>query len=269
MSERSGRGEEAPSETVHDLVARTHAREGSAIVAPDRATDYSARAFATGVRKAANLFSHYGVGPDRPLAVAVGPTDPADGTEAGRLGTAADPLLAILGGMVLGAPVDPDPGPAPTGTTLDVRALVVPTPWLDRYEVGPGTSVLAYGDPPEDPNVGQFERERWSENPTAPPEPLEPGRAAMRVGDSRLSHADLVGAAEAAIAASDLRGAAQVRVAAPIDSPEVFVTGILAPLLADVPIRPAPASRVADAETGVFAVSAGGDERWMQTQPIP
>ena len=245
----------APS-TVRDVISRTHRREGLALVAPERVTDYGAREFATGVWKAANLFTHYGVGAGRPLAVAVGPKAPPPDGEPGWLGTAADPLFALLGGMCLGAPVEPAPDPS---ATVEAPVLVAPTAWLDRFEVSAGTSVVAYGEPPDDPAVVHFERERWSENPTEPPEPLEPRRPALQVDERAYTHRALVALAAEVVETHDLGAVDRVRVAARVDSATGFVAGVLAPLLVGTPIRPVPGADEGDVEKGVFAV--GGTER--------
>ena len=248
--------------TVRAVVARTHDRGGPALVAPERATDYSAREFATGVRKAANLFSHYGVAAHRPVAVVVGPKDPPADAEPGWLGTAADPLLAMLGGMTLGVPVDlvTSAGTVESPTSVAAPLLVAPVAWLDRFAVSPGTAVVAYGGPPADPPVSHFERERWSENPTEPPEPLAPEREALRVGGEGYSHATLLDAARAVVTDFNITGATQVGVASRADSAGWFVAAVLAPLLAGVPIRPVPDAAARDGEEAVFVV-AGGERR--------
>jgi len=245
----------APS-TVRDVISRTHRREGLALVAPERVTDFGAREFATGVWKAANLFTHYGVGDGRPLAVAVGPKAPPPDGDPGWLGTASDPLFALLGGMCLGAPVDPAPDPS---AAVEAPVLVAPTTWLDRFEVSAGTTEVAYGEPPDDPAVGHFERERWSENPIEPPEPLEPERLALRVGERDITHRELVALATEVVDTNDLETVDRVRVAARVDSATRFVAGVLAPLLAGTPIRPVPDADEGDVERGVFAVA--GSER--------
>jgi hypothetical protein len=253
-------------ETIRELVALTHDRDGPAIVSPERATDYSARDFATGARKAANLLSHYGAGPDRPVAVAIGPKDPpADGTP-GWLGTAADPLLAILGAMTLGAPADPSPA---LDAPIEAPVLVAPAAWLHRVDVGPGTSVIAYGGPPEDPTVRHFERERWSENPTEPPEPLEPDRPAMRIEGDHRTHADLLTEAWSVLSGGGLDDAVRVEVATPVAKAGTFVAGVLAPLLAGVPVQPVPGEAAGDPEAdevgqGIFAVTDRGDRRRIE-----
>ena len=255
MDTGDGAGDGPPS-TVRDVISLTYQREGLALVAPERVTDYGSREFATGVRKAANLFTHYGAGPGRPVAVAVGPKEPPRDGNLGWLGTAADPLFALLGGMILGAPVDPAPEP---GATVEAPLLVAPAAWLDRFEVSAGTTVLAYGGPPADPAVVHFERERWSENPTDPPELLEPERLALQGGERDSTHRELVDLGAEVVDKNDLETVDRVRVAARVDSVARFVAGVLAPLLAGTPIRPVPGAADGDVEGGVFAVA--GSER--------
>lgn len=240
-------------QTVGALIDTVATRTGQALVSPARATDYSAAAVATGVRKAANLVHHYGVGRDRRLAVVVGPKDPRPSADPGWLGPAADPLLALLGGLLLGAPVDPAPDPP-----VDTAALVVPTAWLDRYPVSPGTSVLAYGGPPTVPEVSHFERERWSENAVRPPEPVAPETPAVHGTDAVYSHRDLLAATATVLAAHPVDEADRLRLAAPIDRPETLVAGALAPLAVGTPIQPVPQ---AAAERRGIVLQTGDTER--------
>lgn len=250
--------DDGPPSTVRDVVSRTHRREGLALVAPERVTDYGTREFATAVRKAANLFTHYGAGPGRPVAVAVGPKEPPRDGNPGWLGTAADPLFGILGGMILGAPVHPAPDP---GATVEAPVFVAPAAWLGRFEVSAGTTVLAYGEPPEDPAVVHFERERWSENPTEPPEPLAPEEPALRVDGRAITHRELVGLAAEVVDTHDLGAAERVRVATRVDSLDGFLAGVMAPLLAGTPIRPVRGAAAGDVEEGVFAVAGSQRHR--------
>ena len=140
-------------ETLADLVATGRDRRGTALAPPRRSTPYSYDEFCTGTCKAGNLLRHYGVHPGAAVTVVVGPKEPDSGDEPGRLGSGADPLLATLGATLVGATVDLTPGSA-----VDGRALVCPAAWLDRYDTGPGCSTIAYGGPPDDPDVVHFER---------------------------------------------------------------------------------------------------------------
>ena len=225
-------------ETVRAVLARAREHEGEALVAAGRATPYTHRDIATGAWKAGNLLAHYGVGAGRPVAVAVGPKTPGPAAEAGRLGAAADPLLAMLGAMAAGGAVAPvRDGP------VDAAALVAPAGWLDRFEPAPGTAVLAYGGPPADPAVAHFERERWSENPVEPPEPVAPADPALRGGAGSVSNRALVGAARDLAAEHGLGSGGTVRLAARVTSAGGFAAGVLAPLVAGATVRP-----VADAD---------------------
>lgn len=245
----------AEIETVRDLIDRLGTRQPPAYVSPARATDYSGAAVATAVRKAANLLPHYGVGRGRSLSVVVGPREPGPESAPGWLDAAADPFFAILGGLVLGAPVDPAPEPP-----VETAALVVPTAWLDRYPVGPGSSVLAYGDRPSEPTVAHFERERWSENPVTPPESITAAAPALRDGDTVYTHRALLRGVGRLGEHYDVAGADRVELRTAIDRPAALVAGVLAPLAVGTPIRPVPGVD-SPGRRGVVLVSDGTERR--------
>jgi hypothetical protein len=215
-------------ETVADIVAAGRDREGVVLSVPGRTTDYRYDDFCTSVWKSGNLFRHYGLRAGARATVAVGPKEPESGPE--RLGwpDSADPLLAVLGAAQLGATVDLGPE---QDTPVESRVFVLPAAWVDAYEAAPGTSLVAYGGPPEQSGVVHFERERWSENPMQPPEP-------PAAGDDLLaghSHGDLVGAAEGVVDEHGLTAEDRVALAAPLageDAPGALAAGVLAPMLA-------------------------------------
>jgi hypothetical protein len=207
-------------ETFVDLVADARDRSGNLLSVPGRTTDYSYADFCTDVWKAGNLFRHYGVRGGADCAVAVGPKE-GDG-EAGYA-DAADPLLAILGGAVLGARVDPDPR---VGEPVSARALVLPAAWVGRYEAEPGCSVIAYGGPPEAPSVVHFEQERWSENPTQPPGRVEAGTELL----GGHTQAELLDAAERVASERGIAAGDRVVVRAPLTTPGTLVAGLVAPM---------------------------------------
>ena len=227
--------------TLKDLVASGREREGVAIDALDRTTPYSYREFATNVWKAGNLLGHYGARGGT-VAVAVGPkAAEMDGAE--RFGTvdAAEPLLAILGGTLLGVPVTvlddggAENADAPSDSVKSVlpdetRVLVVPWGWVERYDPPPACSVIAYGGPPTAPSVAHFEAEMWSETPVEPPERVEMADDALRIDGESYTHGGLVAAIEAVVEALALDESSTVGLAVPVTSPGSFVAGVLAPL---------------------------------------
>ena len=247
----------AGSKTLKELIADAKDREGTVLDAAERSAPYSYREFATNCFKAGNLLGHYGVHPGAAVTVAVGPkeahgdsgaddgetsdgetsdgetsdggtsdgeiSDGGSGEDAiGFLG-AAEPLLAILGGASVGATVDVTPA-AP----VESRALVAPA-WRSSETV-PRCSTLAYGGPPEDPAVAHFEAELWSENPTAPPEPVAATDPALRADGESYSHETLLAVAENVVADHGLDDTSQVMLSARLTDPGALVAGVLAPL---------------------------------------
>lgn len=220
-------GSPVDAETVAGLVSAGRERDGTVVSVPGRTTDYSYADFCTDVWKSGNLLRHYGLRAGGDSAVVVGPkADDGDGAWDGKtMGwpDAADPLLAVLGAGVVGASIDLDPPPEP-----DCRTLVLPAARVDRYDPAPGCSLLAYGGPPETPGVAHFEGERWSENPTRPPDPAGPG-APLVGGVPQETLLDAAGsvASEVQLAAGD-----RVAVCTPLSTAGAVVSGLLAPMLA-------------------------------------
>ena len=228
--------------TLKELVADAKDREGTVLDAAERSAPYSYREFATNCFKAGNLLGHYGVHPGAAVTVAVGPkeapgdsgaddgetsdgetSDGGSGEDAiGFLG-AAEPLLAILGGASVGATVDVRPA-----EPVESRALVAPA-WRSSETV-PRCSTLAYGGPPEDPAVAHFEAELWSENPTAPPEPVAATDPALRADGESYSHETLLAVAGDVVADHGLDDTSQVMLSASLTDPGALVAGVLAPL---------------------------------------
>lgn len=209
-------------QTIGNLVADAREREATLFATPGP-TDHSYEAFLTTAWKAGNLLRHYGVRAGDAVAVVVGPAEPDDGDEPGWLGTSPTPLLAVFGGLLAGASVTLDPV-----TAVEVRALVAPTAWLDRYTPGPGTKPIGYGEQPADPTVAQFERESWSENPVAPPVDLDPTTTAVG-GSHPLAHGDLLAETRRIVDEYGLGAGDRVGIDAPV-TPGAFVAGVLAPL---------------------------------------
>lgn len=218
-------------ETLADVLAVARDRDGDAFTAAGRTTGYSCREFATTAWKAGNLFRHYGVRTGSRVAVVVGPKAPGDADEPGVLGASPDPLLATLGATLLGGvgTFDPD-------GEFDGDALVAPDGWLDDVETTPGCTRIAYGGPPEAPDVVHFEQATWSQNPVAPPEAegLASTDPAL-VDGAEYSQGDLLDRARTVVDAHDLAAGDRVAVTGRVDA-DVFAAGIVAPLLAGATI---------------------------------
>ncbi|MEF8887397.1 MAG: hypothetical protein V5A30_06280 [Haloarculaceae archaeon] len=247
-------------ETVADLVGAGRDRDGVVLSVPGRTTDYRYDDFCTSIWKSGNLLRHYGLRAGATATVAVGPKDPAGGPgEALGWLDSADPLLGLLGAAQLGATVDLDP---PADAAVEGRAFLLPAAWVGDYEAAPGTSVVAYGGPPEDSGVVHFERERWSENPMQPPDPPAGGDSLL----SGYTHGDLLSAARQVAEEHGLDEADRVALAAPLTGSGrrvagALAAGVLAPMVAGAAVvATGPAVGVgADEVEASVVVSADGD----------
>lgn len=206
------------------------------LVGPDRRTDalayelggnrsrsYSYDSLCTNAWKAGNLMRHYGVREGMTVGVVDGPKDP---DEPGPT-PIPETVLGLFGGLLNGAAVRFDPPASP-----DVRVLVAPAAWQDRYELPPGSKYLAFGGPPDDPTVAHFERELWSENPIPMPAEFDPETAALVTEATSFDHPTLLSAAQAVVAEHDLSDGDRVHIDAPLSDPGTVVAGIFAPLVA-------------------------------------
>ncbi len=220
-------------ETLAAVLARCRDREGTVLDAPERRTPYSYQEFAVNAWKAGNLLRHYGARRESHVALVVGPKAPDSGDPVGRLGGAVDPLVALFGAATVGATVDLTPT-----SPVTARALVAPDAWLGRYDVDPGCSLLAYGGPPDRADVAHFERERWSENPTEPPDTVDPDDPVLGVDGREYTHATLLDAATSLVEEYGLGPGDVVAVDAPLTSAGAVTAGVLAPTVAGGTIRP-------------------------------
>ena len=231
-------------DTIADLVADGRTHDGPLIDARERAAPYTYREFCTNVWKAGNLLGQYGAHPGSDGAVVIapkpdtnGPAPPpsdrpspaTDRSTPNIEGTidSADPLLAILGTTLVGACADLTPE-----TPVGARTLVVPAGahWQERYPATPRCSVLAYGGPPDDPGVVQFESALWSQNPTAPPERVDAETLAVRAHGETYTHGTLMAGAETVVETYGLDATSRVAVEHDWRSVETLLAGLLAPL---------------------------------------
>lgn len=230
-------------ETLKDLVAAGREREGRVLDIEGRPAPYTYQDLSTNVWKAGNLFTHYGVHVEGDLAVAVGPKSASGGRDETGYIDASEPLLAVLGGALVGGVVEM----APTAP-VETPVLVAPAHW--DIESAPACTRLAYGGPPTDPDVSHFERNVWSENPIEPPETVRPGQAALQAGDRKQwTHEDALAVARRAVTDGDIGPQSRVRLVGPLDGPGAFVAGIVAPMAVGATIV-VPDRALSDDESG-------------------
>lgn len=218
-------------ETLKDIVAAGRDRESTALNVVRRPAPYSYHKLSTNVWKAGNLLGHYGVHSVGELAVAVGPKRTDEDDPAGKRGDidSPEPLLAVLGGAIIGGVADLTPE-----EPVDAPALVSPAHW--DIETEPGCTRLAYGGPPTDPSVSHFERLVWSENPIEPPESVTPADGAVRFDGETWSHEEVLAVVGDLVDEYDIDEETHVVLAADVTTPGGFVAGLLAPLAVGAPI---------------------------------
>lgn len=220
-------------DTLRGLLARE--RRGEEIVLHDATTgrEYDARRLLTNAWKTSNFLHHCGVRGGHTVAI---------------VGKTPEALLGFLGATSLGAVTHFEPS-----TATDARAVVAPTEGIGRFDLPPGGTAIAYGEPPESAHVEHFERDVWSENPTLAPAPVDPTDRALATADGHYTHAETLAAAERAIEDADMQAGETVAVRAPLSRPGAVAAGVVAPLLADgVIVLP-------DSDTVVDVAVASGD----------
>jgi hypothetical protein len=199
-----------------DCVARDRRSDRPALRHPGSGRAYDWRRFCTTAWKVGNYLRNEGV------------------REGVVVGVAADrvpePVLTLVGVSMLGATVRFDP--PERGAQGDLKALVVPAARVEDYDHPAGTRYVAYGDEPADPSHAYFEREVWSENPTAPPDIVRPETALLAVDGDTVTHGAVLDAARAVVDEWDLDADDTVAVRGPLTHPGVVAAGIAAPLLA-------------------------------------
>lgn len=200
-------------DVLGDLVARSRRSDAPAFRHAPSGRAYDYHRFCTTTWKVGNLLRNEGVRSGATVVVAPDPEP--------------EPVLALFGSALLGASVRVG-GPA-----TDAKALVAPTDRVGDHDAGPGTRRIAYGDPPADPAVSHFERDVWSENPTEPPDVVDPDAPALVGTDRTCTHAGLLAAGRRAVDRWEaVEETNRMVVRAPLDHPGTVAAGLVAPLLA-------------------------------------
>lgn len=216
------------TETISSLVATGRTREGVLFEGPERATPYTFSEFCTNAWKAASLLRQYGAHRGSTVAVVFSPgteTPPGSGETVGL--ETVQPVLGFLGGALLGAQVDISPSSPVTARTF-VRP--VGNAWHERYDTSAGCSNLGYGGSPSDPAVTGFEGALWGQNPTEPPESVDPDTIAICCDGHEYTHEALLETAEWIITEYEVDEASRVGIRADIRRPATLVGGVLVPL---------------------------------------
>jgi hypothetical protein len=219
-----------------EAVSRDRRSDAPALRATGREYDY--RRFCTTAWKTGNLLRNEGVRSGMSVAIA---DDPAP-----------EAVLAFYGAALLGAAV----GFGPDALGERTKALVAPTPSLDDFDAGPRTRRVGYGSEPADPSVAYFERDVWSENPTEPPDRVDPEDTLLTTPDSTFTHGEVLDAARRVREEWTLDPDDAVAVRGSFTHPGTVAAGLVAPILAGAVV-------LLPGEDGVgdYAVGEGGPER--------
>lgn len=226
-----------------DAVSRDRRSAAPALRVGDREYDY--RRFCTTAWKTGNLLRNEGVRSGMAVAVAVD--------------LAPEAVLACYGAALLGATV----GFGPDALGDRTKALVVPTADLDGYAAGPRTRRIGYADEPADPGVAYFERDVWSENPTEPPDSVDPDDDLLRTPDSTYTHEAVLDAAWAVVEGWGLEPGDEVAARASFTHPGTVAAGLVAPVLAGAVVLLPDADDV-----GEYAVGGGGPEPAVEPDAV-
>jgi non-ribosomal peptide synthetase component F len=204
-------------EVLEDLVARDRRDDSTALRAAGSGRTYDYRRFCTTAWKVGNLLRHHGVRRGDVVAVADEPTP--------------EPVLTLYGAACMGAVVRFSDRPGRVGAA---RAVVVPRADLDAEAVAADTKPVCYDGPHEDPSVGHFERDVWSENPAVPPGDVAAGDPLLEADRKAYTHRRVL---EAAASVADHHGigtdtTVAIDPAAPLTRPAIVAAGVVAPILA-------------------------------------
>jgi hypothetical protein len=184
---------------------------------PER--QYDAGRLLTDARKTGNFLRQLGVAPGRVVAIADR--------------QAPESVLSLFGTALLGAAVrfvsieSEDRTADGNAGTETARVVLGPVGEIDRLAVD-APEAIVYGGAPDDPGTAYFERDVWSENPTFPPDTVDPRSDAFAADGQSYSHRSLLDAADR-VGSEDLAGI-EVVVRAPLSDPRTIAAGLLAPL---------------------------------------
>lgn len=206
-------------DVVGDLLARDRRSRDVALVTPD-GRERTYRDLITNAYKAANVLRYLGAREGSTVAV-----EPAPGLHT---------TLAFLGAAGLGAPVRFDPA---AGIERGDRVVLVDVADESTTEPAPGTSLAAFGGPPERPETTHWEQELWSENPGMPPSGVGPDDPVLRgtnrdEPDGDVSHRALLDAAGSVVDELRLEQGGRVVLRGDLADPRALAAGVVAPLAA-------------------------------------
>jgi len=208
-------------DVVGDILARERRSRDIALVTPD-GRERTYRDLITNGYKSANVLRYLGAREGSTVAV-----EPAPGLHT---------TLAFLGAAALGAPVRFDPE---AGIARGDRVVLVDVADEPSTEPAPGTSLAAFGGPPERPETTHWEQELWSENPGMPPSGVGPDDLVLREADGDgpdrsggVTHRALLDAAASVADEHGLGPGDAVTLRGDLSDSRALAAGLVAPLAA-------------------------------------
>lgn len=225
-------------DVLGDAVARDRRSDAPALRHAATGRSYDYRRFCTTAWKTGNLLRNEGVRAGMDVTVAPD--------------AAPEAVLTFYGAALLGARVEFEP----STVSEETKALVAPTLRLADYQAGPRTRRIGYGDGPDDPSVAHFERDVWSENPTAPPDEIAAEEPLVRASERTFDHRDILRAARTVVDDCGIEEGDEVTVRGSLTDPGVVAGGLVAPILAGATIVLADGGSD-DGVVGDVAVGAG------------
>ncbi|WP_306460008.1 class I adenylate-forming enzyme family protein, partial [Halococcus hamelinensis] len=226
----SGPLEPSVMDTLRGLLARERRNDRLALRDDRTGREYDTHRLLTNAWKVSNLLHQCGV---------------RAGHTVGLVGRTPEAVLAFLATASLGAVVRFDPS-----DENDLRAVVAPTDDLDRFDLPPGSTPVAYGAEPDDPGARYFERDVWSQNPTLAPSAVATDDPVL-TADASFSHADLLDGAERAVERVGMDAGRTVAVRAPLALAGTVAAGLVAPLLTDATVVFPDSDTVADVAVSI------------------
>ena len=230
-------------ELVGELVGRDRRSSEPAVVAGARSRTYSYFDTCNTAAKAGNVLRHVGVRPGDTVWIEPRP-DP-------------EVVFTFLGAAQLGAAtrfVGPHDAVEGYLGADEPRAVVVHAAAEAAADPAPGTSLVVYGDEPAGADVTHWETEVWSENPAAPPAPVEPEDTVLTHERTAFSHRWTLGTAEAVRAEYSIDADTTTVLRASIADPRAVAAAVIAPLVVGGTIA------LPDGDAPLDASSVEGDE---------
>ncbi|WP_330630104.1 hypothetical protein [Halocatena halophila] len=209
------------------LVARERRSNEPALLGAASGREYDYRRFCTTAWKVGNLLRHYGV---------------RAGDQVGLLEPdAPESIFTLLGASLLGASVS-------VNGVDRTKAIVGPTDAVSALDSS--TRRIGYGSVPAQPTVAHFEGEVWSENPTAPPDSVEPTATVLETATEQYTHSALLTQARALCEGHEIEPDTTVVLRESLSNPATIVGGVIAPLLSCATIAFPAQDRVGDVAIG-------------------